>query len=86
MADYIGGNMNLGIDIDDTLTNLQPIIFSNAQKYDYENFGGKSLKDPYGYDIFEMFSWENSEHAKFIDTYYMKYLEIWHLDHMQRQL
>lgn len=62
--------MNIGIDIDDTLTNLQPILFSYAHKYDYENFNGKSLIDPYGYGTWDMFSWEDAEHFKFLEACY----------------
>lgn len=67
--------MNIGIDIDDTLTNIQPIIFSYAQKYDYENYGGQTLKDPYGYGPLEMFDWKEADYYNFLEICYNEMLE-----------
>ena len=62
--------MNIGIDIDDTITNLQPTLFAYAQKYDCENFNGKCLLDPYGHNTWDMFSWNDEHQIKFWEAIY----------------
>ena len=50
--------MNIGIDIDDTLTNAHELRLTYGQKFDYENFGGEKLKNPNGRDTMDIFSWD----------------------------
>ena len=56
--------MNIGIDIDDTLTYAHELRLTYGQKFDYENFDGNSLKDPNGRDTMDMFSWNEETDMK----------------------
>ena len=49
--------MNIGIDIDDTLTNSHENRLAYGQKFDYEKLNGKNLINPYGRDTIEIFNW-----------------------------
>ena len=49
--------MNIGLDIDDTLTNSHENRLAYGQKFDYEKLSGKNLINPYGRDTIEIFNW-----------------------------
>jgi len=56
--------MNIGIDIDDTITYAHELRLAYGQKFDFENFEGNSLKDPNGRDTMNMFSWDEETDMK----------------------
>ena len=49
--------MNIGIDLDDTLTNSHEILLAYGQKYDFEKLKTNSLINPYGRINEEIFNW-----------------------------
>lgn len=56
--------MNIGIDIDDTLTYSHELRLSYGQEFDYKNFGGSKLKNPNGRDTMDIFSWDEETDMK----------------------
>jgi len=49
--------MNIGIDIDDTLTYSHENRLAYGQKFDYEKLNGKNLINPYGQNTMDIFNW-----------------------------
>lgn len=56
--------MNIGIDIDDTLTYSHELRLAYGQKFDYKNFGGSKLKNSNGRDTMDIFSWDEETDMK----------------------
>ena len=56
--------MNIGIDIDDTITFAHELRLTYGQKYDYENFNGTKLKNVDGRDTMDIFSWDEETDMK----------------------
>ncbi len=66
--------MNIGIDIDDTISNTYEIMFNDAQKYTIEKLGrnGQIYKENLKTHMYckEMHNWTDKETADFLDEYY----------------
>ncbi|MCT4613135.1 MAG: hypothetical protein N4A47_07180 [Clostridia bacterium] len=61
--------MRIGIDIDDTLTNLYEYTIAYGQMYDYEELEKDSMINPYGYDTPFIFEWSDEEDKSFWEKY-----------------
>lgn len=72
--------MNIGIDIDDTISKTFEIICELAKKYNNEDLN-KNLEIDFNREIThplwcrELFGWNDSEEDGFWKKYYLKYLE-----------
>ncbi len=71
--------MNIGIDIDDTLSNSFETIFADSQKFDIEVVGNDGKVNNYGkisnhYYIENMYTWKEEQYEEFWTTYFIKAL------------
>lgn len=71
--------MNIGIDIDDTISETYEMLFGYAQKYTIEDLGKSGeiqrIETPTHHVIEVMHKWDKGEFDKFFEKYYAEFLE-----------
>ncbi len=67
--------MNIGIDLDDTITDIFEHKLAFAYKYDIEKFGGNNLIDPLKRRTNQMFNWSKQNDFDFFKDGYLDKLK-----------